>query len=262
MSAFHNSDRQWIAVFIFCTAIIGVAEVFGVTQPLRNLGELAITPLESLSAQIVLGLRTPLILAKQAYKADIRIQDLERRYSETLAELGKLEGVAEENRQLRAALLQTEAAATAERLFVSPILSYGLPSIGVGSVAGVRESDPIVINGILVGRVTGVHEYQAGVALLQNNTTEPILAKIANTAITGLVVGNGRDILLTEVASDQKLAEGDRVITAGQPGLSPGITIGIVQRLLTKPEDAVQTAVIAQSVSYFESRLVEVRIRL
>jgi cell shape-determining protein MreC len=64
---------------------------------------------------------------------------------------------------------------------------------------------------------------------------------------------------LTEIPVNVKLEVGERVVTQGQDGIAPNIFVGRIASLESKPEAAVQTAVIEQVVSFYEATIVEVR---
>jgi hypothetical protein len=86
-----------------------------------------------------------------------------------------------------------------------------------------------------------------------------IVAETAN-GVRGLVKGNGRDVLLTEVASATDLTRGELVYTVGQTGVQRGLLLGRISYVVEQnPSQATLTARLEQLVNFYEVSLVEIR---
>ncbi len=86
-----------------------------------------------------------------------------------------------------------------------------------------------------------------------------ILAE-TETGVKGIVKGNGREILLTEVKNDQSLEVGQLVFTSSQLGIEKGLLIGRIARVMDENQAlAIKTAVVEQLVNFYEASLVEVK---
>src|SRR5207237_3288847 len=107
-------------------------------------------------------------------------------------------------------------------------------AIAAGSSSGVRKESPVVGGDGLVGLVTNVFPETAVVTLL----TDPnsfVSAFDLQTRVRGMVhTGPGGTLILDQVPKQQRVKEGDKLVTAGThsaryPDLYPyGIPIGSV----------------------------------
>jgi rod shape-determining protein MreC len=238
------------------TVIFSLLEYLGVLQPIRKMGERIINPGLKTGAVVVRAVRWPYEMILFTRHGVQRIQDLEYRYNETSAQLGELTKLQEENQALRA-LIENSDRTLSARVVTTPILAYGYPMVGVGQTAGVRAGALVLIAQTLVGQVTEVSEYQANVRLLSHAQSQPILARTESGA-EGLVKGTGSKVVLTEVPKEVVLTVGERVVTAGQPGIDRDLFLGRIVSLDQNPAAPVQTATIEQVVSFYEARVVEV----
>jgi rod shape-determining protein MreC len=88
--------------------------------------------------------------------------------------------------------------------------------VAAGSNAGIREHDPVVSGGNLVGEVTKVASSMARVTLL-TDAEIAVAAKDVNGA-SGLIrhgQGSGDSLILDHVTKDQIVSKGDMVVTSG-----------------------------------------------
>ncbi len=244
----------WIPVTVSLLLLIG--EYVGLTTSLRNIFESGMKPFFFVSQTTVKVVRLPYLLINNSYNTAARIQDLESRYSESLAALSRMDALEEENDALRQ-LIENKDRKFAQIVLAAPILSYGIPHISVGSGDGVEMGDPVLVSQTLVGRIQDVFPEQSEVRLLSHPLSLPILAK-TQSGVDGLIVGDGRNVLLTEVSMEVELNVGDRVTTVGQQGLQRDIFIGKISKIKKDPELSTQYAIIEQVVSFFDARIVEV----
>lgn len=249
-------DREWIWVIALICLLV-LAEFVGLGRYIRSGGERVLNPALTTTSRILVGLAGPLQYAQSLTTAQRRIQDLEQRYAEATAELGQMSALQVENEALRA-MLRTSDIKLEERLLTTPIVSYGKPLIAGGSRDGIQTGAMVLIAQTLVGRVTTVSEHQAEVGLLSRTSTTPVLAR-TESGLEGVVRGDDKRVLLTEVPINEELTVGERVVTQGQAGIAPNILIGRVASVTSRPESAVQTAVIEQLVSFYEATVVEIR---
>lgn len=249
-------DREWVWAVALITLLL-LAEFVGLDRFVRGVGERLLNPVFMTTNRLVTSLAWPVQYARSLTTAHRRIQDLEARLSEASAELGQLSALQQENQALRE-MLQTSDVTLEERLITTPIISYGKPLVAGGTQEGVETGAMVLIAQTLVGRITSVSEHQAEVGLLSRTSTAPILAK-TESGLEGVIRGDDKRVLLTEIPMNETIKVGERVMTQGQDGIAPNILIGRVASVTSKPESAVQTAVVEQLVSFYEATLVEVR---
>ncbi|MGD9128953.1 MAG: rod shape-determining protein MreC [Candidatus Woesebacteria bacterium] len=232
-------------------------ESLGLTQPITAVGEQVINPMLILTTKVVYFTNLPLNLARKSYKSAKKIQDLERRYSETLAMLGEIEALREENKELRAILASTDRDLS-EVIVTSPIVSYASPAVAAGKQEGVEAGMMVLSHGTLLAVVEKSFEHHASITLLYQKKLKPILAK-TESGIQGLIKGDGKNVLLTELPVDAEINLGDRVLTLGQAGIKKDIFIGKVRAIKSDPSASVKTAVLEQYINFYTILIVEIK---
>ncbi len=198
---------------------------------------------------------------KTWYVTARRVQDLEIKLANALARLSELDQLKTENAKLRELLNSSNR--TLEPVVIStPVLSLAQPAIGLpaaeSSLDLIRPGSPVLVQRTLVGIVSELGQNIAYVDLLWQKDTRPVLAE-TNAGVQGIVTGDGKRVLLTEVPTEQELEIGQRVTTSGQEGINKGLYIGEIQSIQSGDSAAVKTAVIQQYVSFFEADIVEIR---
>ena len=70
----------------------------------------------------------------------------------------------------------------------------------------------------------------AYISLLWQEETPLILVE-TQAGVQGILRGNGKHVLLTEVPTDQELIIGERVATTGQEGVEQGLYVGEIHSI-------------------------------
>lgn len=251
-----SAEREWLWTIALLTLLL-LMEFVGLDIYLRAGGERLLNPILGVTRNMIIGITWPFSHYQTLNTAQRRILDLEYRYAETSAQLGEMDALKSENEALRE-MLTARDIKLEERFLTTPIVSYGRPLIAGGTQDGVQVGQMVLIAQTLVGRITGVTPHQAEVGLLSRATTSPILAR-TESGIEGIVRGDDKRVILTEIPINVEVKVGDRVVTQGQVGVAPDMLIGRVASVTSKPESAVQTAVVEQLVSFYETTIVEIR---
>ena len=154
-----------------------------------------------------------------------------------LRDAGQLEGLAslrEENYFPR-----STAPVTARVIARSSTVWYSSLKIDKGSDDGVRENQPVIAAGGLIGKLTSVTGGTAEVRLITDGQSG-VSAQVFPAGVSGVVrpeVGNPKDLLLEHVESGRRVTENTLVITSGftsqrTESLFPrGIPIGRVTKV-------------------------------
>ena len=242
-----------IALIILAVVILG--EWLGLVQPAVSVLEQLLQPAVVKTSQLMINANQPLVLLNKSFGAARRVQELEREYSQSLAKISELEYLEQENQELRR-LLQTQEK-TVEVVIAAPVISHGQPSISAGQAEGVKIGQPVLVAEILVGLIKSTTTHQSTVSLLFQHTTQPILVK-TESGVEGLVVGNGKYILLTEIPKEAEISIGELVVTVDQEQIQPQLVIGQVQQLIDPPSAPIKQAIIHQNISFYEASIVEV----
>lgn len=259
--------QPWIMVIVILISG-SVLEYAGLTQWLRTGLEYGTQPIRTATVHALATLRTPVEFARISAIKYTYFLDLELKYSEAMNQLSELERLKQENQDLKKLLEGSSQDGTASssaiigsRRFV-PIISYAQPTISIGSADGVDGGEVVRVSGVFVGKVTVVAEHQAQVRLLQTaSITDPVLGKIkseSGDSISGIVTGNGTQVMMKEIPIEAVVEAGQQVETIGQFGIQPGLYIGRVKEVLREEGSPTQTIILDQGVSFFRTTLVEV----
>ncbi|MDQ3008061.1 MAG: rod shape-determining protein MreC [bacterium] len=249
-------SHQSITVAVSMVIAVALLEFVGLTSGFRQVIETVLTPFRVTAVTFTSLIELPGAVWQSSTVAKRRIQDLELRYAETTALLGELERTKTENQALRT-ILEASASAAKRISLASPVAAYGVPLISSGARQGVSIGNVVTVAQTLVGVVTEVSNNQSAVTLLNDRASQPLLA-ITDRGNTGIIRGDGRRVLLTELPSNASIEIGERVMTQGQAGIQPRLSIGRVSGIEADSASATKTAIIEQYVSFYESTIVEV----
>ncbi len=248
--------NEWVMIIVIWL-IIALGEFVGVAQPLTNLAQSIVQPVQKLSVHLLAVIISPFEYGHSLYKAQRRIQDLELRYAEASALLGSLDQLKAENQALRE-LIQIKQERTAPTQIAQPILSYSHPLISNGSNQGIQTGQLVLVANTLVGLVGDVSAAQSQVILLTQEGGPTMLVR-TESGVQGLLKGDGKNVLLSEIPVAADLKVGERITTIGQAGIPRDVFVGRIARVIKTPEASVQTAVIEQIVSFYEAAIVEIQ---
>jgi cell shape-determining protein MreC len=208
--------------------------------------------------QVLLNLTKPISNLRQFWQLRQKLEDLEYRYRESSVQLSELEGLREENQALKKLLENTDRSLE-KNLIVRPISSFAKPVLAISSDSGVQIGSVVLGEGSLLGLIESFTHQQARVLLLKDMSNQGIVVKTESGA-RGIVRGDGKNILLTEVASEATLNLRERVVTVGQEGIAADIFIGRIASLRElNSAKATQEAILQQDVNFYELSLVEVQ---
>lgn len=244
-----------LVVGVVLVGLVFFGEWLGFVQPLTNFISRLAGPISTRINQGVWQLTQPVGRLPASLRAARRLQELEHEYSQALAQIAQLEAKETENQFLKEMLEVVERPQAA--VISAPISAHGQPSLAVGSNSGVEVGQPVVTAQTLLGVISHAQTHQSQVRLLSEIRTQPILAQ-TESGVKGLVKGDGRQLLLTELPTEVEIKPGEKIMTVGQAQVRSGIFIGQVQQLLDQPSSPTKTAVIEQLVSFYEVPLVEV----
>ncbi len=245
---------QGIVILLF-----GITEFLGLMTPVRGIGERLFSPLLGFSTQLIEITLMPYHLVKKNMLGYQYIRDLELKYSQAAAESAELANLRAENAELRALIEKKDSFQSLNnQVIIAPIVSYGQPFIGKGQEDGVNEGNLILLGDTFIGRVGKTSAHQAEVILLQQASSQPVLAK-TESGVSGVIVGDGKQLVLKELPTDTEIKTGEKISSEGQPGVPKGMFIGTVKEVQKQANSSMQTAIITQVASFYESHIVEVK---
>lgn len=208
--------------------------------------------------QLLQGVLQPVYRVKHLWNLTSRIEDLQYRYAESSAELSRLKYLEEENQELRK-ILENSDRKLGKTVVAAPIISFSQPVVAVGRAEGLSEGAAVFSSGNLLGFLKDVEENFSRIELLTQMTERGILVE-TDSGVKGLLKGDGRNILLTEVSSEDQLELNQILTTSGQEGVERGLYVGRIRNLRKINEaESTQIAEIEQLINFYELRLVELK---
>lgn len=185
-----------------------------------------------------------------------QLQNLSLEVSALQSRVAELEHVESENKALRA-LLENSDRTLDEVRVTTPIVSLAYPAVSVGSEDGVSVNRAVVLSGTLVGVIDEVFPEQSKVTLLSQSQLKPVLVR-TESGVEGVVVGDGRGVIMKHIPREIDIAEGERVFTLGQEGIRKNMFVGKIGKITADPSAPTKEANIEQYVSFYDAVVVEV----
>jgi cell shape-determining protein MreC len=204
--------------------------------------------------------KLPAEWVRVATKKYTYVLDLELRYAESAAQLSEFDRVRKENAALRALLEyeQASGAAKPRQRKIASVLSYAQPTISVGQDDGIQEGYLVFVHGVFIGKISKVSAHEAQVKLLAAFSDTDVILVQTEVGVTGLVSGDGRDVVMREIPIDAAIQVGQRIESSGQVGVLPQLYMGRIVSIRRNEGSPTQTAVIDPGVSFYNTSIVEV----
>jgi rod shape-determining protein MreC len=243
--------RAVLAVFVVLSIAILTA-YFGESgggffHTLQRGAQEAVAPIETGASRALKPARDFFGWAGDTIDAKDQNAELKEEVQQLRAALAKSQTALRDAGQLKAlASLQDEnyfpqstAPVTARVIARSSTVWYSTLKIDKGSSDGLRENQPVIAAGGLIGKLTSVTGGTAEVRLITDGQSG-VSAQVFPAGVTGVVrpeVGNPDDLLLEHVESGRRVTENTLVITSGftssrTESLFPrGIPIGRVTKV-------------------------------
>lgn len=241
----------------FTLALLVVIDLTGLSQVITGAINWSLLPVKQFWVGGINQVYVVWQNAAKLPKSAVRIQELEQRLAEASASLAELETLRRENDELDFLLTNTDRP-SARTVIVAPIIAFAQPAIAAGSQAGIKVGAIVLSRNTLLGQVTKVGSYESQVTLLLEANSQPVLAQ-TDAGVKGLIVGDGRKVLFTQVPKESVINVGDRIITLGQPQIEQNLPIGRIVKVINEPAASVQSAIVEQYASFFAAPVVEVR---
>jgi rod shape-determining protein MreC len=252
--------RRRAALAVFVALSIGMLTAYfgesggGVLHTLQRGAQEAFAPLETGASRALKPLRDLFGWFGDTIDAKGENEDLRAQVEGLRERLAAAETAQRDARQLRGLVDLAEfegypqgtEPVTARVIVRSPTVWYSTIKVDKGSGDGVREDQPVVASGGLVGRVTSVTGGTAEVMLI-TDASSAVSAQVMPNGASGIVhpvVGKPDDLLLDYIEKGRRVTEGTTVVTSGfsssrVESLFPrGIPIGEVVRV--EPDEVEQ----------------------
>jgi len=174
-------------------------------------------------------------------------QKLKNKISTLMTEISTMEEAKKENDNLKKLLKFTQTTKvnyiSAEVIFYDPSNLRQAIMINRGSKDGIKNGNPVISEGYIIGRISEVSETSSKV-LLTIDPDSILPAAVQATSSTGLIKGQiGFGLLLDNIPQGEKIIKGDIVITSGLGGEMPrGLIIGTIDEVNSRDNGIYQQA--------------------
>jgi rod shape-determining protein MreC len=124
-------------------------------------------------------------------------------------------------------------------------------TIDQGSKDGIQVGDAVVAQGVLIGKITNLTDYNAQVLLITDPQSS-VDAEISVTGDTGVLNGSyGSGLTITMISQTSSITNGDLVVSAGLTAQVPkGILIGTIGDIQTGKNELLQNASVVSPVDF------------
>lgn len=182
--------------------------------------------------------------------------ELEKKNAELVLLNSKLTGVQKENEVLRSQLglkseLKNEEFVAAEIIGRGPTNANSSLIINKGKKEGLEAGMPVVLGGVLLGKLTEAGDDFSRVTLIIDESSV-VNAIVEETRAPGIIKGEvGFNLKIDSVPQELPLKPGQRIITSGLGGTMPkGLIIGEVAEILSPESEIFQTARIKPAADF------------
>ncbi len=272
--------RRRAALAVFLTLSIGMLTAYfgesggGVFHTLQKGAQEAFAPLETGASRALKPARDLFGWFGDTFDAKGENEDLQEEVADLRKRLAQATTAVRDGRQLRgiAEVRRSDGfpagtdPLTARVISRSPVVWYSSITIDKGSSDGVRENQPVIASGGLVGKVTRVTGGTAQVTLITDGSSA-VSAQVMPKGADGIVLpqlGKPDDLLLDYIDRDANVTEGAIVATSGftSPRAASrfprGIAIGRVTRVDADELDQFQRVHIEPAADMRSIDIVEV----
>jgi rod shape-determining protein MreC len=214
-----------------------------------------LAPLEDVASRALKPGRDAINWFDETFKAKGENDELHAEVASLRSQLAKAQQAQGENDDLRKLLKLDGSSAAAEYDAVtarvigrSPTVWYSTVTIDAGSGDGVEVNDAVVAADGLVGRISAVAGGSSEVELITDHRNA-VSAKVLPDGAEGIIepeAGDPGTLLLDFIDSDQKIKQGDKLVTAGwsdgriSSAYPPGLLVGEVTQTTPGEQDAYQ----------------------
>ena len=248
--------KEIFVAFLLMCSIFVLQRVGWSDLATKSIGSFS-TPMTQFLANSVFFVEQPLFALDNMFNSSAELSVLKVKYAQATAELAELDKVKAENAQLRS-MIENKHLVLTERTIASPIVSYAYPAVSVGETQGVHPGSLVVLSDTMIGRVIQTQLNQSRIELLNNVDAEPVLA-VTESGYQGLLKGNGKGVVLTQLPPDAELEIGERLVSVGQAGVKSGIFLGVVAGNNFAATAPTKTVPVDQLVSFYTAALVEIQ---
>lgn len=258
-STYTSSSNRIVHLILLSVLVLGSVLLLTITGLFSRFQTVVLqvsSPVVQKNAEVMSAAVWPLQSIFSGIKQDERMKNISFEVSALHSRVAELEYVEAENKALRT-LLENSDRTLSEVRVTTPIVSLAYPAVSAGSIDGMQPNRAVVLSGTLVGMITEVLPEQSRVVLLSQPQIKPILVR-TESGVEGVVIGDGKAVMMKHIPREIEVKEGERVFTLGQEGIRKNMFVGKIGRVIANPSAPTKEAVIEQYVSFYDALVVEV----
>ena len=258
----HRANLTNLFVFLlllsFSVLILG-ADSAGILNPARRTVSLVSVPIQGWIYNFSTTIKGEFLFFFQVRSIGRDYENLKIDYAKILAQTTKLKAVQEENNILRAQFESKPEGASK----LLPARVIGFPKnliLDQGSNTQVKVGDIAVLENSFIGEVASVGPNSSILRIPTDPGSSISVYVDSPRGPKGAVVGNfGSTMVLEKILPEEKIEEGDLVLTAGEEkrgNIPKGLILGKISKISKDPSAVFQSAEVKPIWPYGDLRLV------
>lgn len=252
-----SSWLKELALGLLIASIWMFFEVFGLSQSIVVLIQKSSQQITAPFVSILALYQRPLRPLQGWFQQTERLRIATGLLVEAETQVARLQAVEEENFALRQ-LLENRHLELKDRRIASVVATYALPAVWLSpNDSTVQPGSLVMYKDVLLGKVASREGNLANIDLLTQDDDFSVVVSIGdekNLGVTKLL--NGK-LVVTELPPDVVIQPGQRVKTAGQPGVPAHLFVGITESGVLY-ENGKPYVLLTQLVSFYETGIVEI----
>ncbi|MBN2101143.1 rod shape-determining protein MreC [Candidatus Dojkabacteria bacterium] len=247
-----KSKSIYVVVGIVVSFFMLLLDGMGILQPVYSWGNFILEPFEYWSGRVFKGVNNTILTVVEIGSLRSENSDLKIENAELKSEVTKLEEIEKENETLREQVgIDLKLELKLRKVRILGVDSDGLAEhiiIDAGNDEKVEKGDALIVGNVLVGEVRDVYKSTSRVRLVSNQKSN-IIALDQDTRARGLVRGSLEGVVFEEVLENEKLEEGDTIITWSDD-FPEGLVIGKIRKIEVIPTSSTKRAYLETGVNF------------
>jgi len=247
--------KPQIIILVIILALLGFIIYPWVILPIKTSSTVVTSPISSQFINFSDSTKSFFNKLISINRLDKENNDLKQENSELKARLAKFDETKRENEILKKELQfvdsnQSQNYLPALVIAYSPNAYTKSIKINRGTKDGIKNNQPVISDGFLVGVVSNTYENSADVVFISdNNSLIPFV--LEKSRATGLLRGGLKGLVAEEIPLDTKIEEGETILTSGLGGdLPAAIPIGKIKKVISAESEIFQKATVESPLNF------------
>lgn len=229
-------------LYVLATSfILLVFDKTALLDPFKSPLQSAALPVQQTMGDAITGLYRTMYSLYAMWHREKEYESLRVAYNQLLASHARNLAFKEENQKLYSQL--GSPISRKHKLLPTRLVSrYPIISIDRGAVDTVKPGMAVVSGDVLIGRIAQVGPVTATI-MVSTGSDSRIMAQSSASHVKGILVGSfGAGMLMTKMLQGARVNADELILSSGEDGLIPGLAIGKITNVYSKPSDLFQEA--------------------